>query len=436
MKFKVPENSDSSSSVSSEDSYYSSHSQDHSSKSCTSVKNTYIEMESNITPGPAGHPESSTNFTIGDVEKLSNLMLALNQAPPEAQKYFKDLMEGRAPSIPIASKENDETSTNKVIKRDANFEKWSGEPLTWTPHYYLLKVQCRVYKPLLVTEEAVCMKIYESLPEPQRQRIRGYWVQCGEKYNYNWEEMLSVCHQEYFDKVGAQKAERKLLAMRQGESQIFRMFLQEWELQFEYAGGREWPDSIKINNLRTSLSEKIRDKYAVLDLPTDNYRKWVERITRVAAVMEDSENFVRKGEARTTQYASRSGALFNEYLTRPVGSQPADSPSSKTADSEGDITMSGMKIDLQSLATLVAEINVQGKRNGKGSAKSKPPAPWLTENEVAEIRKKGLCLRCKRSGHLAKFCNIFGPPKKPAHLNNFQNQISLEDDLKLGLGKE
>ena len=159
--------------------------------------------------------------------------------------------------------------------------------------------------------------------------------------------------------------------MRQGESQIFRKFLQEWELQLEYAGGREWPDSIKINKLRNALSEKIQDKYSVLDLPINDYKGWIRGISRVAAIMEDSEKFVRKGEAQTTQYATRSGVLQNEYLSR---STPSNSSPQGAADHDRDATMSGMKIDLHSLAILVARINVDNKAQKKtGESKSKPP---------------------------------------------------------------
>ena len=197
--------------------------------------------------GEPSNPTAPTvNFSPEEVDQLTNLLAVLRNGPTEVQGYLKGLMQGQIPTIPTSKEcqqgtgaESLPAESEKVMKRDATFEKWNGEPLTWTPHYYLLKTQCRVYKPLLVTDEAICMKIYESIPEPQRQRIRGYWIRCGEKETFNWKEMLSVCHNEYFDQVGAQKAERKLLSMRQGESQIFRKFQQEWELQLEYAGGRE-----------------------------------------------------------------------------------------------------------------------------------------------------------------------------------------------------
>lgn len=63
--------------------------------------------------------------------------------------------------------------------------------MSWKPHYYFLKAQCEVYEPLLVSQKAVCMKIYESIPEPKQQRIRGYWIKCGDTGRYDWKVL---CH--------------------------------------------------------------------------------------------------------------------------------------------------------------------------------------------------------------------------------------------------
>ncbi|KAI0991444.1 hypothetical protein K3495_g16743, partial [Podosphaera aphanis] len=198
------------------------------------------------------------------------------------------------------------------------------------------------------------------------------------------------------------------------ESQIFRSFLQEWELQLEFAGGRRWPDDIKINQLSIAVSEKIRDKFSVLDLPTEDYQDWVNIITRVTAVMENSEKFVRKGEARTTQYATRSGMLVSEYLAGQAVNNESRPLHTNSVDHDGDTVMGGMKIDIHSLAALVAKMNLDEK-NGRtdGRPKLKPAAPWRTEKEVSELREKGLCLRCKKKGHFSRTCRIFGPPKRP-----------------------
>ncbi|KHJ31294.1 putative eka-like protein [Erysiphe necator] len=205
------------------------------------------------------------SLSMEDLNKISNLRNAINEAPPEAQNYLNDLMLGKRPSTPIPegkpvvdptiSNQNVSLPSNGPMRLDAKLEKWDGKS------------------------------------------VRGYWIDCGEKETYNWKEMLEVCYEEFFDRVEAQKAERKLLAMRQVESQIFRKFLQDGELQPEYARERDWPDSIKINNLRNALSNKVRYKYAVLNLPSNNFKEWTNIITRVAAMMEDDEYFIRKGEA-------------------------------------------------------------------------------------------------------------------------------------------
>ncbi|KAI0990997.1 hypothetical protein K3495_g17190, partial [Podosphaera aphanis] len=117
-----------------------------------------------------------------DLEMLSNLITALKNSTPEITSYLDNLMKGKNPTAPESSRNQNASgnidsfpgdrnpSMDGVIKRDAKFEKWDGESLSWTPHYYFLKVQCEVYEPLLVSQKAVCMKIYESIPEPKRQR--------------------------------------------------------------------------------------------------------------------------------------------------------------------------------------------------------------------------------------------------------------------------
>ena len=50
-----------------------------------------------------------------------------------------------------------------------------------------------------------------------------------------------------------------------------------------------------------------------------------------------------------------------------------------------------MKIDLKSLAALVADINVINENRNKGGSKSKPAAPWWTEKEVGVLRSQKLC---------------------------------------------
>ncbi|KAI0992021.1 hypothetical protein K3495_g16165, partial [Podosphaera aphanis] len=175
------------------------------------------------------------NQTSLDYESLSRLAEAIERAPAATKALISSLM-NQSNSRPQETSDSVSISRD-VMKRDCKFDKWDGESHSWPPHFFFLKMQCKVYLPLLVTEEAVCMKIYESIPEPQRQRIRGYWMRIGQANVYDHKELLEECNNKFFDKIGAEKAEKRLHSMRQGEAQIFRKFLQEWELQLEYAGG-------------------------------------------------------------------------------------------------------------------------------------------------------------------------------------------------------
>ncbi|KAI0991029.1 hypothetical protein K3495_g17158, partial [Podosphaera aphanis] len=104
-------------------------------------------------------------------------------------------------------------------------------------------------------------------------------------------------------------------------------------------------------------------------------------------------------------------------------------PNVDSVDHDGDTVMGGMNIDIQSLAALVAKLNIDEKKNGSsdGRPRSKPAAPWRTEKEVAELREKGLCLRCKKKGHFSRTCRIFGPPKRPEQFNYMNSSPSNEE---------
>ncbi|POS83352.1 hypothetical protein EPUL_005054, partial [Erysiphe pulchra] len=327
-----------------------------------------------------------TTDDLQKIERLSRLDEALKKAPLETQVLLNDILKGRSTlasqlervgSIPPRFASTPE-ETGPMMKKDASFD----------------KVQCRVYLPLLVTEEAVYMKIYQSIPEPQRQRIRGYWIKCGRNNSFDHKEMLEECNKKYFDKIGAEKADKKLRTMRQGKSQFFRHFLQEWELQLEFSGGCDWPDSFKIRQLKQSLS-KLSEKTDVLELPNDDYQEWIDKIAEVAANMESRENFGRKGESRLTQYVNRSGIQLNDFQLTSNPTVAASKSSALNVDSDGDVVMGGMKIDLQSIASLIACLNFSDKGKTKITPKPGPktPAPWRTEKELAYFRENRLCSR-------------------------------------------
>lgn len=392
-----------------------------------------LEQLSSLPPAMA--PDRDVNMEESSlssvqIEKLLRIADAFENAPPAISNYLNDVMEGRQPNRTIYSEPvmPAEPPNEAQIQRDASFGKWDGESHTWTPHYQLLQFQCEVYLPFLVTEKAVCMKIYESIPEPQRQRIRGYWIKCGRSQCYKWREFLEECDRTYFNKVGAEKAEQKLYSMKQGESQFFREFLEEWELQLEYAGGNDWPQSFKIKQLRRSLSEKLSDKIDCLKLSKNDYPTWVNDVAEVASNIEIRDNFFRRGESRVTQHRNPNVLQTVKPMLETSVSQSSPPQKSVSVDQDGDVVMGGMNIDINALANIVAALTTKNNAKGKNSSWQKTPAPWRTEEEVANLRKRNLCLRCEKPGHISRFCKSFGPPKKPTQIFEIQNLNSLNGD--------
>ncbi|KAI1000132.1 hypothetical protein K3495_g8065 [Podosphaera aphanis] len=99
------------------------------------------------------------------------------------------------------------------------------------------------------------------------------------------------------------------------------------------------------------------DKLDVVDLPKNDYQGCVDEISRVATNMESRNNFIRKGEAQTTQFTERSGIHRNDFQPRAAMSNDLGL-SSAPLDHDGDIPMSGMKLDLQTLLNLISTMVV------------------------------------------------------------------------------
>ncbi|POS82466.1 hypothetical protein EPUL_005580 [Erysiphe pulchra] len=180
-----------------------------------------------------------------------------------------------------------------------------------------------------------------------------------------------------------------------------------------------------IESNEKSISEKLSDKIEVFNLPRNDYKAWVDEVARVAANLESRSNFFQRGETQVTQYVNRGGVQRNDFEQNhsSVGMPPESSRSN--LDSEGDVVMGGMKLDLRSLACMIANMNLKEQNNAKDEEKTKkkPSAPWRTEEELEYFRKNKLCSRCERPGHFYRYCKIFGPAKRPLQIGSVMGDV-------------
>ncbi|KAI0993794.1 hypothetical protein K3495_g14390 [Podosphaera aphanis] len=84
--------------------------------------------------------------------------------------------------------------------------------------------------------------------------------------------------------------------------------------------------------------------------------------------MERREKFVWKGESQMTQNVNRSGVRSSNYdqnFALKSESRASNPDPTDPTDHEGDVVMGSMKLDLQSLASMIAALEVenQGKQN-------------------------------------------------------------------------
>lgn len=79
---------------------------------------------------------------------------------------------------------------------------------------------------------------------------------------------------------------------------------------------------------------------------------------------------------------------------------------------------------IASLSSEAGPSKPKGQRNKAPERRKKPAAPWRSKKEFIQLRDKGLCTRCAKSGHITWKCPNFSPAQQP--ISNISN---LEDDI-------
>ena len=91
-------------------------------------------------------------------------------------------------------------------------------------------------------------------------------------------------------------------------------------------------------------------------------------------------------------------ALPNPESDRGTPVRSALEPAKTQLVAEGDTTMSGLNgISMSTLTTIINAISQQSQTQPRID-KVKPPAPWRTQQEFAELRREGKCTRCAKKG--------------------------------------
>ncbi|RKF64086.1 hypothetical protein OnM2_021105 [Erysiphe neolycopersici] len=386
MKFRVPDcHSSTSSSKSSPESFYSANIIPVPEFITPfSMDNNQQTADVNMTNLPMQDPFE--NLTIEDKrelleilrqKKISNTPNAFNPAPP----------------APVTR---------------ASLPKWNGKAEEF--NFYMKRLVARIereWEPY-VDQGSICLDMIDSLPDEKKPRISA-WFDKNQP-NYNWRKFAAHFNEQFEDKEERQAASEYVNRMEQGHNQLFLDFLKDFEYRISPCREAFTPLGKSIQ-LKASLNSRLRRALVGLDMPPlEDYDAWVRKVTKVALDLEGLNDY-RPVNAK--------------YTTTNIGSPKGIStPVEKKVrlDADGDVIMGENNALLSAIKSLVLNrdegiIGSLGKPN-KGKQKEnasaeRPRAEWLTKKEFEKLVRKGLCTRCKKPGHITRFCKLFAPPVRP-----------------------
>lgn len=298
------------------------------------------------------------------------------------------------------------------INRSA-LPKWSGNSQDFS--FYINRLQARIEREWapFVDPCSICLDMIDTLPEDKKSRVAAWFEDKSRTNSFDWQVLVEHFRNQFDDKEARQSASEYVTRMEQGYNQLFLDFLKDFE--YRIAPCREAYTPLgKSMQLKSSLNTRLRRALVGVRLPPlENYTAWVAGVAEVAADLEGLNDY-RPNNAKytATKLGTPKGVTVHEEHKSNV-------------DEEGDYKMGGNAL-LAAIERLVLKEDntVAGLGNGKKRSKKienfgetkmpgKPRAPWRTKEEFAKLIRKRLCVRCGKSGHVGRFCSMFGPPTRP-----------------------
>lgn len=175
------------------------------------------------------------------------------------------------------------------------------------------------------------------------------------------DNFLAYMENIYGDPNSAERANNRLNSMTQG-NEAFATFLPKFEQTLAEAGGSEWADQIKINNLKRVLNQELRTSLVYIPKHPDAYDDFVRTLQTLASRLA-----ALKPRARAT--------------TTPVVDKMDWEPSVNRVQA-------------------IADGNNEQRR-----------AQWVSKDLLEKRRANNQCLRCGGNDHFVRSCKLL--PAKP-----------------------
>jgi hypothetical protein len=194
------------------------------------------------------------------------------------------------------------------------------------------------------------------------------------------DNFLTYMENIYGDPNSAEHANNRLNSMTQG-NEAFATFLPKFEQTLAEAGGSEWADQIKINNLKRVLSQELRTSLVYIPKHPEVYDDFVKTLQTLAS--------------RLAALKPRAKKITTTSITT----------NSDTMDWEPSIN----------------------KVHTPVSGNEQKRAQWVSKDVLEERRSNNKCLRCGGNGHFVSSCKLL--PARPPHQDKTKVKTTeVEDD--------
>lgn len=216
----------------------------------------------------------------------------------------------------------------------------------------------------------------------------------------------------YADNHEEERAKEELWGLHQGKK-AFAAFLPEFERLLMEAGGASWHESTRLDHLRRSTADRIKDACVSAPRPT-TYADMVELYSRVDADLSRP----RYGDgpqprSRTGQWShvGQAGGQARDPDAMDWEPTPVVARTGSMRNPRGHPQGPGLPTDAQ----------LRGKT-----------ARWAPDAEFARRRAAGACLRCNRQGCRVMVCPLAAAPRPEARQTPMTRARAAYVELALG----
>jgi hypothetical protein len=260
------------------------------------------------------------------------------------------------------------------------------------------------------------------------------------------DEFLFYLKNKFENKEAVQTAGNELQRMHMKNFQKFNSLLNDFKFKLALCKEAKWSDRNRILRLNAIINAKLLNALITMDFPDNDYQSWVIKTRKIAAKLEARSGYVISRNV-ATWFIKKEGS--NAFFSRSQIARPSpEQPNTSTADSDGDIQITGVNNAIVNLFTTLVnqlggkrqsppnyERNKLPKSPGK-ARKTKARAKWVPISEASELIKNGRCFSCKKKEHITRKCPKYQSASRSAGVNytTASEPVSDSEESKSGSG--